>query len=49
MLGDHKQDWLAARLHELDDGDIGAICAAARTFPLTGRKAGDLDTALGSP
>ena len=47
MLGDHKQDWLAARLAELDDGDIPAICAAARTFPLAGRKAADLDTALG--
>jgi hypothetical protein len=47
MLGDHKQDWLAARLGELDDGDIAAICAAARAFPLVGKKAGDLDTALG--
>ncbi len=47
MLGDHKQDWLAARLGELDDGDIPAICAAARAFPLAGRKAADLDTALG--
>jgi len=47
MLGDHKQDWLAARLTELDDGDIPAICAAARAFPLAGRKAADLDTALG--
>jgi hypothetical protein len=47
MLGDRKKNWLAARLDELDDGNIGAICAAARTFPLTGKKAGDLDTALG--
>jgi hypothetical protein len=47
MLGDHKQDWLAARLAELDAGDIAAICAAARAFPLTGRKARDLKTALG--
>jgi hypothetical protein len=47
MLGDHKQDWLAARLGELDDGDIPAICTAARAFPLAGRKAADLDTALG--
>jgi hypothetical protein len=47
MLGDHKQDWLAARLTDLDAGDIPAICAAARAFPLTGRKAGDLTTALG--
>jgi hypothetical protein len=47
MLGDRKPDWLDARLAELDDGDIPAICAAARAFPLTGRKAADLDTALG--
>jgi hypothetical protein len=47
MLGDHKQDWLAARLGELDDGDIPAICTAAHAFPLAGRKAADLDTALG--
>jgi len=47
MLGDHKQDWLDARLAELDAGDIGAICAAARAFPLTGRKADELTTALG--
>src|SRR5258707_6528270 len=47
MLGDHKQDWLAARLAELDDGDIPAICAAARTFPLPGKKSADPATALG--
>ena len=47
MLGERKQDWLAARLGELDDGDISAICAASRTFPLAGKKASDLDTALG--
>jgi hypothetical protein len=33
MLGDHRKDWLAARLAELDAGDIPAICAAARAFP----------------
>jgi hypothetical protein len=47
MLGDHKTDWLEQRLAELDAGNIPAICAAARAFPLSGRKAGDLDTALG--
>jgi hypothetical protein len=47
MLCGHKQDWLAARLGELDRGDIDAISAAARAFPLTGKKASDLDTALG--
>jgi hypothetical protein len=30
MLGGRKPDWLDARLAELDDGDIPAICAAAR-------------------
>ncbi len=47
MLGDHKQAWLDARLTDLDNGDIPAICTAARAFPLTGRKAEDLKTALG--
>jgi hypothetical protein len=47
MLGDDKQAWLADRLTELDDGDIDAIRVAARAFPLAGKKAADLDTALG--
>ena len=47
MLGDHKQDWLAARLDDLDYGDIDGICKAARVYPLTGTKKDELDTALG--
>jgi hypothetical protein len=47
MLGDHHDSWLAARLDELDDGDVPALLSAARQFPLTGIKAGALDTALG--
>jgi hypothetical protein len=47
MLCDHKQTWLDQRLTNLDSGDIPAICTAARAFPLTGRKAADLATALG--
>ncbi len=47
ILGNHKQDWLQQRLAELDNGDIPAICTAARAFPLTGRKADSLETALG--
>jgi hypothetical protein len=47
MLGDQHQDWLAERSDELDAGDIDAITAAARAFPLTGGKAEALDTALG--
>jgi hypothetical protein len=38
MLGDQKQDWLAARLEDLDYGDIDGICAAARAYPLAGVK-----------
>jgi hypothetical protein len=47
MLGDQRQDWLAARLEDLDHGDIDGICAAARVYPLLGSKKDDLDTALG--
>ena len=47
MLLDHKDDWLAARLEDLDYGDIDAICAAARIYPLQGIKKTGLDTALG--
>jgi hypothetical protein len=39
MLGDHRTEWLAARLADPGNGDIGAIAAAARAFPLTGVKA----------
>ena len=47
MLGDHRTAWLAARLDELDAGDIPALLSAARQLPLTGAKAEALDTALG--
>jgi hypothetical protein len=47
MLGDHHAGWVAERLGDLDNGDIDAITAAARAFPLTGAKAEALDTALG--
>ena len=47
MLGDQKDDWLAARLEDLDYGDIDGICAAARIYPLEGIKKTELDTALG--
>ena len=47
MLGDQHDGWLAERSGELDDGDIPALLSAARAFPLTGTKAGELDTALG--
>ena len=47
MLGDQHQDWLAARLDDLDYGDIDGICAAARAYPLAGVKKDELDKALG--
>jgi len=47
MLLDHKDTWLAARLDDLDYGDIDGICRAARAFPLQGIKKEELDTALG--
>ena len=47
MLGDQKDEWLAARLDDLDYGDIDGICRAARAYPLEGIKKDELDTALG--
>jgi hypothetical protein len=47
MLGDRKDEWLAARLDDLDYGDIDSICKAARLYPLQGVKKDELDTALG--
>jgi hypothetical protein len=47
MLLDHKDEWLAARLEDLDCGDIDGITAAARKYPLTGVKKDELDTTLG--
>jgi hypothetical protein len=47
MLLDHKQEWLEARLEDLDYGDIDAICREARAFPLEGTRKDELDTALG--
>ena len=47
MLLDRREEWLAARLEDLDHGDIGGICRAARVYRLTGAKKDDLDTALG--
>lgn len=47
MLGDQKDHWLAARLEDLDYGDIDGICKAAQAYPLEGIKKDQLDTALG--
>jgi hypothetical protein len=47
MLGDRKDEWLAARMEDLDYGHIDGICEAAREYPLAGVKKNELDTALG--
>jgi hypothetical protein len=47
MLPDRKDEWLAARLDDLDYGDIDSICKAARLYPLQGVKKDELNTALG--
>jgi hypothetical protein len=47
MLGDQREQWLAARLGELDTSNIAGIVAAACQFPLTGTKAQARDKALG--
>jgi len=47
MLLDHKDEWLAARLEDLDYGYIDGIVAATRQYPLVGTKKDEIDTALG--
>lgn len=47
MLLDKKEEWLAARMDDLDYGYIDGITAAARAYPLAGIKKDQLDTALG--
>jgi hypothetical protein len=47
MLGDQREKWLAARLEDLDYGDIDGICAAARAYPLVGVKKDEVAKALG--
>jgi hypothetical protein len=47
MLLDRKEEWLAARLEDLDYGYIDGIIAAARQYPLEGVKKDEIDTALG--
>ena len=47
MLGDRKDEWLAARLEDLDYGDIDGIAAAVRVYPLVGVKKDEVDKELG--
>jgi len=46
LLPGHRDDWLAARLAELDAGDIPALLAAGHDLTFTGSLTGDLDKAL---
>jgi hypothetical protein len=47
MLLDHKDDWLAARLEDLDYGYIDGIQAAVRQYPLQGGKKDEVEKELG--
>jgi hypothetical protein len=47
MLLDRKDEWLAARLEDLDYGDIGGIEAAVRKYPLEGIKKDETERELG--
>jgi hypothetical protein len=46
LLAGHGDDWLAARLEQLDAGDLDAILAAGRSLNFTGSLAGERDKAL---
>ena len=46
LLAGHRDDWLAARLDELDAGDVEAILAAGQDLDFTGSLAGERDKAL---
>jgi hypothetical protein len=47
MLLGHKDEWLAARLEDLDYGYIDGIEAAVRKYPLEGVKKNEADRELG--
>ncbi len=47
MLLDHRDEWLAARLEDLDYGYIDGIEAAVRRYPLEGVKKDEVDRELG--
>jgi hypothetical protein len=46
LLAGHRDEWLAARLAELDAGDIPALIAAGQNLKFTGSLASDRDKAL---
>jgi hypothetical protein len=47
MLLDRKEEWLAARLEDLDYGDIDRIETAVRQYPLEGVKKTEVEKELG--
>jgi hypothetical protein len=47
MLLDRKDEWLTARLADLDYGDIDGIEAAVRQYPLEGVKKNEVEKELG--
>ena len=47
MLPGRRDEWLAARLEDLDYGDIAGIEAAVRAYPLEGVKKNEVDKELG--
>ena len=47
MLGDDTDEWLAARLEDLDYGYIDGITAAVRNYPLEGVKKDEAERELG--
>ena len=47
MLCDRKDEWLAARMEDLDHGDIDGIAAAVREYPLEGVKKDEAEKELG--
>ncbi|MGE5289802.1 MAG: ISKra4 family transposase [Micromonosporaceae bacterium] len=47
MLPDHRGEWLAARLEDLDHGYIDGIAAAVRQYPLEDVKKDEVDKELG--
>jgi hypothetical protein len=46
LLAGHRDDWLAERLAELDEGDIPALIAAGQALRFTGSLARERDKAL---
>jgi hypothetical protein len=46
LLAGHRDDWLAARLAELDTGNVEAILAAGHSLDFPGSLSGERDKAL---